>query len=94
MSREIESFNVIISGKVQGVFFRASMKRVAEECELVGWVRNLEDGRVESLVQGRWTDIQRILEWCKTGPRNAAVSKVEVKKVNPQADLRNFSIVY
>lgn len=94
MSENVEAFDIIITGKVQGIYFRASMKSVAEANSLVGWVRNLDDGRVEAVVQGKGSDIEKILQWCKVGPRNAIVSDVAVKRLKVETRLRNFSIVF
>lgn len=90
----MKTVRIIISGKVQGVFFRSSMKKIAEENHVVGWVRNLGDGRVEALVQGDHSDVAKLLVWCKVGPPRAAVSNVNAKDVEPQDELRNFSILY
>jgi acylphosphatase len=94
MSEDIEALNVIISGKVQGVFFRSSMKRVADERNVVGWVRNLDDGRVEAIIQGKAYDVAKVLEWCKIGPPRSFVSDVAATKLRIEKQLRYFSIVY
>ncbi len=92
MSEESVAFNVIISGRVKGVFFRASMKSVAEANNTVGWVRNLDDGRVEALIQGRRADVSRVLEWCKVGPKNSVVNNVEIAESIVEPRIGNFSI--
>lgn len=93
MPEDIASFQVIISGRVQEVFFRASMKHIDEEHNVVGWVRNLSDGYVESLVQGKKSDVDKILEWCRSGPPDARVEEISVI-LKPSQPLRNFSILY
>jgi len=70
--------HVLVSGKVQGVFFRSSTKDKAEELGLSGWVRNLADGRVEAVFEGDKEDIDKMAEWCKKGPEYAIVIGVEV----------------
>lgn len=85
---------IIVSGKVQGVFFRSSMKKLADENQIVGWVRNMEDGRVESFVQGRKSDVQRVIEWCRVGPMNADVETLSLTRVQTMKEMRNFSILY
>jgi acylphosphatase len=91
---KLVAFRVIALGKVQGVFFRASMVKIAEENRVVGWVRNLDNGGVESLVQGKRSDVERVIDWCRKGPSKAVVENLEVQVINFQPDLRNFSIVY
>jgi acylphosphatase len=91
---KLVAFRVIASGKVQGVFFRASMRRIADENQVVGWVRNLEDGSVESLIQGRRSDVERVVDWCRKGPSRAVVEKLKVQMIDLQPELRNFSVVY
>ena len=71
--------NLIISGNVQGVFYRASCQDVAVKYGLNGWVRNLPSGEVEVLVQGEKEKIEKLIEWCKKGPPNARVEEVKVK---------------
>ena len=55
--------HVLVSGKVQGVFFRSSTKNMAEELGLSGWVRNLADGRVEALFEGKKEVVETMIEW-------------------------------
>ena len=70
---------LIISGNVQGVFYRASCQDIAVKYGLNGWVRNLPSGEVEVLVQGEKEKIEKLIEWCKKGPPNARVEEVKVK---------------
>jgi acylphosphatase len=93
MSDELEAFNVIISGKVQGVFFRASMKQIAEENNIVGWVGNLDNGTVEALIQGRRSDVVAVLDWCNAGPKDSIVSEVKVTRLKVEPSLRNFAVL-
>lgn len=94
MPVEVLAYKVVIAGKVQGVFFRASMKQFAEENNVVGWVRNLKDGRVESLVQGNKREVELVLEWCRSGPSGARVDEVSVTQLESLQPLQNFSIMY
>lgn len=93
MSEELLTYRIIISGRVQGVFFRATMKDVADENNILGWVRNLNDGRVESLVRGRKTDLNKIIEWCRLGPDGARVDEIEVSLIQDTGRLQNFTIL-
>lgn len=70
--------HLIIKGKVQGVFFRASAKDRADEIGVSGWVKNTEDGNVEAMANGNEAQIQKFIEWCKTGPRRAVVSDIVI----------------
>ena len=70
---------LIISGKVQGVFYRASCQEVAQRLGLTGWVKNLPDGNVEVLAQGEKEKIEKLIEWCKKGSDGARVDDVEIK---------------
>jgi acylphosphatase len=68
---------LLITGRVQGVFYRQSMKSEAAALGLLGWVRNLHNGAVEAEIFGEEDKIQTLLEWCKQGPDRAVVEKVE-----------------
>lgn len=71
----------LISGRVQGVFFRDSTRKQANELKLSGWVRNLVDGRVECLILGNEPDIEIMEKWLKTGPKYAKVSNIVCKQL-------------
>lgn len=70
--------HIKISGKVQGVFFRASGREVAEKLGLTGWIKNTEDGNVEALATGSEAQLGEFTEWCKAGPEKAIVTHVEI----------------
>jgi len=70
---------IVVSGKVQGVFFRASAKEEAERIGLNGIVRNLTDGRVHIEVEGTSENLSAFREWCTKGPPRAIVENVEVQ---------------
>jgi len=71
---------VIVSGRVQGVFFRDSTRRKATELGLSGWVRNLPDGRVEAEIEGSPDAVDEMLRWCEGGPPDARVENVCVER--------------
>ncbi len=85
--------HVWISGRVQGVFFRAHTKELADELGLTGWVRNLPDGRVEAVFEGEEDAVLRAIEWCKRGPSLALVEKVEVRYEQPTGEFKDFRIL-
>ena len=67
---------VLVSGHVQGVFFRDSTREKAQALGLAGWVRNLPDGRVEALFEGDGDRVEEMVSWCKDGPPEARVQDV------------------
>lgn len=77
--------HALVSGRVQGVGFRASTKRRATELGLNGWVRNLDDGRVEFVAQGAEQAVDALVEWAHRGPSSASVDRVEVEQ-QPASD--------
>lgn len=74
----IRKAQVFISGFVQGVGFRQFVKKSAEETQVKGWVRNLEDGRVEAVLQGEIEDIEKMILLCRKGPFLAEIKSVDV----------------
>lgn len=73
-----------ISGMVQGVNFRYTTRRRAEQRGLAGWVRNLPDGRVEAVFEGDPEGVKTMLDWCHQGPRMARVDGVDVEWEEPE----------
>jgi acylphosphatase len=86
--------HVLIEGRVQGVFFRASTRDEARARGLAGWARNLSDGRVEALFEGDKRVVEDMLRWCHKGPPYAYVDRVEVEWQPYHGDLTDFRIVY
>lgn len=69
---------VVVRGRVQGVFFRDSCQREAIGHGVTGWVRNTHDGDVEAVFEGPAEAVERMVDWCRVGPRMARVDKVDV----------------
>jgi acylphosphatase len=69
----------VVSGLVQGVFFRDTCRREAAAAGVAGWVRNLPDGRVEAVFEGPPEAVDRMVAWCRRGPSHAVVENVEVR---------------
>ncbi len=86
--------HVFISGRVQGVFFRAHTREQALKRGVTGWVRNLPDGRVEAVFEGEEDDVRSVIEWCRHGPPFARVENVEVEWEDYRGEFETFSIVY
>jgi len=78
--------HVYVSGKVQGVYFRATTRDTAREHGVDGWVRNLDDGRVEAVFEGSEEDVERLVEFCHEGSPAARVDDVEVNYEQPQGE--------
>ena len=77
-------YRLLISGRVQGVFFRDTCRRVAQQHGVCGWVRNLPDGSVEAVFEGPDEDVRRLLEWSRQGPSSAVVEDVRVQPEPPE----------
>ncbi|CCQ37010.1 acylphosphatase [Natronomonas moolapensis 8.8.11] len=75
--------HVFVSGRVQGVYYRATTRDTARERGVDGWVRNLDDGRVEAVFEGTEATVESMVEWCHTGSPNARVDDVEVEYGEP-----------
>jgi acylphosphatase len=82
---------VLVSGKVQGVYFRANTREQARERGVDGWVRNLRDGRVEAVFEGPADDVDAMVEWCHEGSPAARVDDVEAEYDDPEG-LNGFEI--
>ena len=84
--------HLYISGRVQGVFFRARTREEAKKRGLTGWVRNLYDGRVEAVLEGDAEDIQSMIGWCRQGPPHALVTDVSVEGETYQGEFSDFTV--
>ena len=85
--------HVLVTGMVQGVFFRAATAKLAQKLGLTGWVRNLDDGRVEAVFEGEKKDVDEAVEFCKHGPPGAHVEAIDVKPENWKGEFQGFLIV-
>ncbi len=86
--------HLFITGRVQGVFFRASTQEEAKRHGLTGWAKNLYDGRVEALFEGKEEDVERVVLWCYQGPAYSSVTRVEVKEEHFTGEFDSFLITY
>jgi acylphosphatase len=86
--------HVIVTGKVQGVFYRAETASKARRLGLTGWVRNLPDGRVEAIFEGEETNVQKIIDFCRRGPPNAYVVDVDVRRQECKDEFDDFTVRY
>lgn len=86
-----ERAHVYVSGQVQGVNFRGATQDQAESLGLAGWVRNLEDGRVEAVFEGDSETVRNMIDWCENGPSSADVDDVSVENEQPEG-LSGFEV--
>ena len=86
--------HVVVSGRVQGVFFRAEAQEKAKELGVFGWVKNLSEGRVEAVFEGERDKVEQMVKWAKSGPPGAIVNDLNVVWEEYQAEFSNFEIRY
>ncbi len=84
--------HVFVSGRVQGVFFRQNTKRQADSVGVRGWVRNLPDGRVEAVFEGKEPDVKAIVDFCRLGPSSARVDSVEINSEDYKGEFSDFDM--
>lgn len=89
----LETIRLIISGKVQGVFYRRGTKEKADALGITGTVRNLDDGRVEVIATGNETALQQLKYWCREGPPRAVVHQLFEEKMRTET-FGSFKIVH
>ncbi len=82
---------VVVSGRVQGVFFRDTTRRRAEAAGVAGWVRNTPDGSVEAVFEGDPSSVDELVEFCRRGPSRAEVTSAEVTEEDPEG-LSGFQV--
>jgi acylphosphatase len=82
---------VVVSGRVQGVWFRESCRREAEARGIAGWVANRADGRVEAVFEGAESDVAEVVAWCRVGPPRAVVTGIDLTPESPE-DLIGFRV--
>jgi len=86
--------HIFVTGRVQGVFFRQSTRVMAIKNNVNGWIRNLDDGRVEIVAEGENQNIDNLVNWCKTGPANSRVDEFELSNEDPISEFENFEVKY
>ena len=86
--------HIFITGRVQGVFFRQSTRVMAIKNNVNGWIRNLDDGRVEIVAEGETQNIDNLVTWCKTGPANSRVDEFELLDEDSTSEFENFDVIY
>ena len=91
---EQQRVRLLVSGKVQGVFFRQALKVVAKKNNVSGWVRNLKDKRVEVVLEGNNKSISSVIAWARIGPANSRVDDIEVTNEGFKNEFLTFEVLY
>lgn len=92
MSQAVRA-HIIVSGLVQGVYYRVSTKQEALTIGITGWVKNRPDGTVEAMLEGEKQRVAQLIDWCRQGPPDAQVSSVQVDWENFKGEYQDFRIV-
>ena len=85
---------LLVSGNVQGVFFRQALKVIAKKNNISGWVRNLKDGRVEAVLEGDSKSTNSVIEWTRVGPANSRVDDIKVINEEFENEFLTFDVLY
>ncbi len=91
---EKSSVHILATGKVQGVFFRQATKVVATKNNVTGWVKNLDSGQVEILLEGYTQNVNAVIDWCHKGPANSRVDEIKINQQEFSGEYSNFQVLY
>lgn len=94
MNSELVNVRVKISGRVQGVFYRAETQKAARKHNVKGWVRNLRSADVEAVFEGKKEDVENMVDWCRKGPPASSVTSVKTEKHSTLENFTDFQITY
>lgn len=86
--------HVIVSGRVQGVYFRGKTRKKALEYGVTGWIHNLTDGRVEAVFEGEKEPVEKLIEFVKQGPSYAQVTDLKLQWQDYKGEFSDFRIIY
>lgn len=86
--------HLLVEGRVQGVYFRQGMMETAEKNNVLGWVRNLPDNKVESILEGNDSNVDAVVEWAHFGPAGAVVQELKVTEEKYVGEFSDFEIRY
>ena len=84
--------HIVVSGRVQGIFFRAETQEKAQQLGVTGWVKNLSDGRVEAVFEGNKAQVEEMVNWAKSGPPGAIVNHLDLTWEEYQGEFPDFEI--
>ena len=88
-----KSVRLYISGAVQGIFYVSFVKQNAEKLDVKGFLRNLEDGRIEIFLEGQIENVKKMMDLCSVGPKHSQIRNVEVKEEKYQ-ELKSFKVLH
>ena len=88
----MKTVHLLITGKVQAVFFRESARKLAEKLNIKGWIKNRPDEKVEAMISGDESDINDFINWCHTGPKRAEVADVIVSQQS-ESKFEKFKVI-
>lgn len=86
--------HLLVEGRVQGVYFRQGMMETAEKNNVLGWVRNLPDNKVEAILEGNDSNVDAVVEWARFGPAGAVVQELKVTEETYVEEFSDFEIRY
>lgn len=86
--------HLLVEGRVQGVYFRQGMMETAEKNNVLGWVRNLPDNKVEAILEGNDSNVDAVVEWARFGPAGAVVQELKVTEEKCIGEFSDFEIRY
>jgi acylphosphatase len=92
--KNLQEARVVVSGMVQGVFFRRSTRDIATYCGVRGFVRNLPGGQVEAVIQGERSEVEKVVDFMREGPAGAVVERISVEWHDPAEAYEGFQIQY
>ncbi len=93
-NQDSKRVHCFVSGRVQGVWYRKSAQQTAQSLGLSGWVRNLDDGRVEFVAEGTADKVDALLAWAAEGPPGAQVGNVATEAEDPTGRNGDFDVLY
>lgn len=86
--------HLLVDGRVQGVYFRQGMMETAEKNNVLGWVRNLPNDKVEAILEGHDSNVDAVVEWARFGPAGAVVQELQVTEEKYVGEFSAFEIHY
>ena len=86
--------HLLVDGRVQGVYFRQGMMETAEKNNVLGWVRNLPNNKVEAILEGHDSNVDAVVEWARFGPAGAVVQELQVIEEKYIGEFSDFEIYY
>jgi acylphosphatase len=88
----MQTVNLLIKGKVQGVYYRNAAKEEADKLGVTGWIKYISEGRVEAMATGNKEQLQQFIQWCRRGPEKAIVKDVIITPLSLQ-QFNDFTII-